>query len=101
MNRTEPTGPVVQLGTDIDPGMAHYARIALTRLLTEQGRAENPVHVRIIRDHDPMRARPVTARAIVGAHGSGTAVHVNAGTPREAVDLLVEQMAASNRPPAA
>lgn len=95
MNRIDSTGPVVQLGTDIDPGVAHYARVALTRLLTAQGRPTVPVHIRIIRDHDPRRVRPVTARVILG---TGVPLRVDAETPREAVDLLVERMAGSEQP---
>lgn len=99
MTTQERTDPVFQLGTDIDPAIEHYARVAFARL-REHGGTSAPMHVRIIRDHDPSRSHPVIVRMLTGTGGSRTAVCVEGDTPRNAVDRMVEKLA-EERPPAA
>ena len=100
MTTQEKADPVVQLGIDIDPSIEHYTRVALARL-RQQGGTSAPMHVRIIRDHDPSRPRPVMVRMLTGTGASRTARYVEGDSPRTAVDELVEQLIKGRSPTAA
>jgi hypothetical protein len=100
MNSPEATptsGPVVQLGEDIDPTVADYVRAAMA-IGPDRGRSSSPTHVRIIRDHDPALARPVIGRAIMAPSSTRAPLRVLAATPREAVDMLADRMRSEAQP---
>lgn len=85
-------GPVVQLGAGIASDLADYARETIGRLLHHRGRAGAQTRVHVVRHGDPARSHPVEARALVDMDGTPVAVHVDAKTPREAVDKLVDRL---------
>ncbi|MBW0099145.1 hypothetical protein I4I73_24430 [Pseudonocardia sp. KRD-184] len=61
-------------------------------MLAHTRRAALHVHVRVVRHADPARERPVSARGLVDLAGRPLYAHVDATTPREAVDLLLDRL---------
>lgn len=95
--RTAPTlrtgpDPVVELRGGIAPDLVAYVRRKVEVVLGHTRRAALHVHVRVVRHADPARDRPVSARALIDLAGRPLHVHVEATTPREAVDLLLDRL---------
>lgn len=84
--------PVVELRGRIAPDLADYVRHKIGAVLAHTRRAALHVHVRVVRHADPARERPVSARGLVDLAGRPLYAHVDATTPREAVDLLLDRL---------
>ena len=70
-----------------------YARRKVAGALAHTGRPVLHSRVRVTRYGDPARERPVVAQVNVDLNGRPVRVQVEATTPREAVDLLVDRLA--------
>jgi ribosome-associated translation inhibitor RaiA len=96
MRRTQerpgPPAPVVELRGGVAQDLAEYARSKVGHVLTHTGRPVLHARVRVTRHGDPARERPVVAQANVDVNGRPVRVQVEATTPREAVDLLVDRL---------
>jgi ribosome-associated translation inhibitor RaiA len=96
MTRTEqrPARPdtVVELRGQVAEDLADYARRKVAGALTHTGRPVLHSRVRVTRHGDPARERPVVAQVNVDLNGRPVRVQVEATTPREAVDLLIDRL---------
>ncbi len=90
--RTTPD-TIVELRGGIADDLVEYTRIKVGAVLTHAGRPVHRSRVRVVRHADPARERPVEAQAHIDLGGRPVVVHVDATTPREAVDLLVDRLA--------
>jgi hypothetical protein len=84
---------VVELRGRIADDLVEYTRIKVGAALARTGRPVHRSRVRVTRHADPARARPVVAQAHVDLDGRPVHVEVEATTPRESVDLLVDTLA--------
>lgn len=87
-----PLPAVVELSGGIAPDLIEYLQEKVAAVLAHGAREPLHAHVRVVRHADPARERPVTARASVQLAGVAVHVHVDAATPREAADLLVDRL---------
>jgi ribosome-associated translation inhibitor RaiA len=83
---------VVELAGRIAPDLVEYVQQKIGTVLGHTGRAALSARVRIVRHEDPARERPVDARASVNLAGATVHAHAEAGTAREAADLLLERL---------
>lgn len=97
MSRTQqrPARPdtVVELRGGVAEDLVDYARRKVAGALAHTGRPVLRSRVRVTRHGDPARERPVVAQVNVDLNGRLVRVQVEATTPREAVDLLVDRLA--------
>ena len=97
MSRTQqrPARPdtVVELRGGVQEDLVDYARRKVAGALAHTGRPVLHSRVRVTRHGDPARERPVVAQVNVDLNGRPVRVQVEATTPREAVDLLVDRLA--------
>src|SRR5690242_10153817 len=84
--------PTIELSGQIAPDLVEYLREKVAVVLGHTGRAPMHAHVRVVRHADPARERPVTARASVQLAGATVHAHVEAETPREAADRLIDRL---------
>lgn len=84
---------IVELRGRIAEDLPGYARAKIAAVLARTGRRVLHSRLRVVRHADPARERPVSAHAVVDLAGHAVQVHTDAGTPREAVDLLVDRLA--------
>jgi hypothetical protein len=85
--------PVVELSGGISDDLAGYGRDKIAAVLAHAGHPVPHSRLRVVRHHDPARAEPVVATVVVDLDGRPVHVRVTAGTPREAVDLVVARLA--------
>jgi ribosome-associated translation inhibitor RaiA len=83
---------VVELAGRISSDLVEYVQQKIGTVLGHTGRAALSARVRIVRHEDPARERPVDARASVNLAGATVHAHAEAGTAREAADLLLERL---------
>ena len=97
MSRTQqrPARPdtVVELRGGVAEDLVDYARRKVAGALAHTGRPVLHSRVRVTRHGDPARERPVVAQVNIDLNGRPVRVQVEATTPREAVDLLVDRLA--------
>jgi hypothetical protein len=97
MSKTEqrPARPetVVELRGGVAEDLVDYARRKVGGVLSHTGRPVLHSRMRVTRHGDPARERPVVAQVNVDLNGRPVRVQVEATTPREAVDLLVDRLA--------
>lgn len=91
--RPEAQTTVVQVTGRIGEDLADYARRKVDALLTRTRRPVLRSRVRVVRHDDPARERPIAAHASVDLDGTLLHVHIDAETPREAIDRLVDRLA--------
>jgi hypothetical protein len=84
---------VVELRGRVAEDLVDYARRKVAGALTHTGRPVLHSRVRVTRHGDPARERPVVAQVNIDLNGRPVRVQVEATTPREAVDLLVDRLA--------
>ena len=84
---------VVELRGNIADDLVEYTRMKVGAALARTGRPVHRSRVRVTRHADPARERPVVAQAHVDLDGRPVHVEVEATTPRESVDLLVDTLA--------
>lgn len=82
----------MELGAGVADDLVAYARKKVGHALTHTGSSVLHARVRVTRHGDPARDRPVLAQANVNVNGRPVRVQVEATTPREAVDLLVDRL---------
>lgn len=82
----------MELRGGIADDLAGYTRDKLAVLLRHAGQPVLHSRVRVVRHADPARERPVTAQVNVDLDGRLVRAHVDATTPREAVDLLLDRL---------
>ena len=96
MSRTQqrPARPdtVVELRGGVAEDLVDYARRKVASALAHTGRPVLHSRVRVTRHGDPARERPVVAQVNIDLNGRPVRVQVEATTPREAVDLLVDRL---------
>jgi hypothetical protein len=87
-----PFPAVVELAGRVAPDLVAYVQQKIGTVLGHTGRAALAARVRIVRHEDPARERPVAARASVNLAGATVHARAEAGTAREAADLLIERL---------
>jgi ribosome-associated translation inhibitor RaiA len=94
-SRTTAAAPftVVELIGQIAEDLPDYARSKIAGVLSRTTRPVLHSRLRLTRHRDPARERPVTAQVNVDIDGRLLHVEVEATTPREAVDRLVDRLA--------
>jgi hypothetical protein len=85
---------VVELDGPIANDLVPYTQRKIDAALRHTGLPVLHSTVVVTRHRDPARTRPVTAHATVDLNGRLVRVTISAGTPREAVDLLVDRLRA-------
>lgn len=83
---------VVQLRGRVADDLVDYARQKVAGVLTHTRPPAHHSRVRVVRHGDPGRACPVNAQINVDLDGRLVRVQVEARTPREAVDRLVDRL---------
>jgi Sigma 54 modulation/S30EA ribosomal protein C terminus len=83
---------VVELRGGVAADLADYARTKLAGVLVHTGRPVLRSRIRVIRHADPARELPVAAQVDLDLGGRFVGVRVEAATPREAVDRLIDRL---------
>jgi ribosome-associated translation inhibitor RaiA len=84
---------VVALRGGVAEDLVDYARRKVAGVLAHTRRPVLHSRVRVTRHGDSARERPVVAQVNIDLNGRPVRVQVEATTPREAVDLLVDRLA--------
>ncbi|MGE3288526.1 MAG: hypothetical protein AB7J32_20845 [Pseudonocardia sp.] len=88
-----PPATIVELVGSIADDLPGYARPKIAHVLARTRRPVPYSRLRVVHHGDPGRERPVTAQLDVDLDGQPLCVHVDARTPREAVDRVVDRLA--------
>ena len=83
---------IVELRGGLPDDLVEYARKKVARVLAHTAQPVLHARVRVTRHGDPARARPVVAQANLDVDGRPVRAQVEAMTPHEAVDLLVDRL---------
>lgn len=84
---------VVELVGGIADDLVAYSQAKIATVLGHSGRSVLRSRLRVVRHGDPARPRPVSAHLNVDLAGRTVRAHVDAVTPREAVDRIVDRLA--------